>query len=79
MQHRSELMDQFMQILQDLKKEWDRLEASRDRIKKLENTLQAAKEHRDDAEKRCRELYERQGQTREQIDLTRRENNEANR
>jgi len=72
-------MDQFMQTLQDLKKEWDRFEASRDRIKKLENTLQAAKEHRDDAEKRYRQLYERQGQTCEQIDLTRRENNEANR
>ena len=72
-------MDQFMQTLQDLKKEWDRLEASRDRIKNLENTLQAAKEHRDDAEKRCRQLYELQGQIREQIDLTRRENNEANR
>ena len=72
-------MDQFMQTLQDLKKECDRLEASMDRIKELENTLQAAKEHRDDAEKRCRELYERQGQTCEQIDLTRRENNEANR
>ena len=72
-------MDQFMQTLQDLKKECDRLEASRDRIKNLENALQAAKEHRDDTEKRCRELYELQGQIREQIDLTRRENNEANR
>jgi len=79
MQHRSELMDQFMQTLQDLKKEWDRLEASMVHIKYLENALQAAKEHRDETEKRCRQLYELQGQTREQIDLTRRENNEANR
>ena len=72
-------MDQFTQTSQDLVKECDRLEASRDRIKNLENALQAAREHRDETEKRCQQLYEWQGQTREQIDFTRRENNEANR
>ena len=72
-------MYQFTQTSQDWKKEWDRLKASRDRIKNLENALQSVKEHRDDAENRCREIYELQGQIREQIDLTRRGNNEANR
>ena len=72
-------MDKFRKTSQKLVKEYDRLEASRDHIKHLENALQAVKEHHGDIEKRCRELYERQGKIREHIDLTRRENNEANR